>query len=342
MNLLNEANRMSKTLPCIVAPETQENICEWLINNQNLVEEQLDAVGAVLLRNMTTPGECESQFKEVVKQLSGEPLNYLYRSTPRTDLGGGVYTATEYPAGLSIPMHNENAYQRDWPLLFLFLCVHPADGGGGQTPLANTFKVTESIDPVIRKKFMEKNVMYIRNYHQDIDLPWQTVFQTESRSAVEQYCREHEIEFEWTASGTLRTWQVCQAFAKHPHKREWVWFNQAHLFHPSSQDGRTRALLKETFKEEELPRNAFYGDGSRIEEAELEQIRYAFNAEMITFDWHAGDVLVVDNMMVSHGRAPYKGRRRVVASMCCPYSLYVGDITRRQHPVCAPHSLPQN
>lgn len=316
---------MNETLPFIIALEEPKNISQWLTGNKNLVEEKLNSAGAVLLRNMTTPADCESQFKDVVKQLSGEPLNYVYRSTPRTDLGGGVYTATEYPAGLSIPMHNENAYQRDWPLLILFLCVHPADGGGGQTPLANTFNVTRRIDPLVRKKFMEKQVMYVRNYHDDIDLPWQTVFQTESRSVVEQYCREHEIEFEWTASGTLRTWQVCQALTKHPRKEEWVWFNQAHLFHPSSQDARTRALLRETYKDEELPRNAFYGDGSPIADADLENIRNAFAAEMVTFDWRAGDVLIVDNMMVSHGRAPYKGRRRVVASMCRPYSLHAGD-----------------
>lgn len=313
---------MSETLPLIITPETSETICQWMANNNQLVQEKLDSGGAVLLRNLTTPADCESQFKEVVKQLSGEALNYVYRSTPRTDLGGGVYTATEYPAGLSIPMHNENAYQRDWPLLILFLCVHPADGGGGQTPLANTINVTKRIDPLVRRKFMEKQVMYVRNYHQDIDLPWQTVFQTESRSAVEQYCRDHEIEFAWTASGTLRTWQVCQALAKHPRKDEWVWFNQAHLFHPSSQDARTRSLLKETFKEEDLPRNAFYGDGSRIEDAELEDIRNAFKAEMVSFDWCAGDVLILDNMMISHGRSPYKGKRRVVAAMCRPFSLH--------------------
>lgn len=316
---------MNVMLPFTIEPNTSENISNWMSSNKQLVEERLESEGAVLLRGLTTPAECESQLKEVLKQLGGDALNYLYRSTPRTDLGGGVYTATEYPAGLSIPMHNENAYQRDWPLLLLFLCVYPADGGGGQTPLADTVKVTKRIDPLVRKKFMEKKVMYVRNYHGDIDLPWQTVFQTNSRPQVEQYCRDHDIECEWAPSGSLRTRQVCQACAEHPRTGELVWFNQAHLFHPSSQDSRTRGLLKEMFKEEDLPRNAFYGDGSPIEEAELEDIRSAFNAEMVTFDWCAGDILILDNMLISHGRSPYKGKRRVVAAMGRPYSLFSGD-----------------
>lgn len=316
---------MSETLPFIIEPSTSENLYQWLSNNRALVDTQLDSTGAVLLRGLTTASDGEAQLKAVVKELSGEPLNYLYRSTPRTDLGGGVYTATEYPAGLSIPMHNENAYQRDWPLLILFLCLYPADGGGGQTPLANTLKVTKRIDPMVRNKFMEKQVMYVRNYHEDIDLPWQTVFQTSSKNEVEQYCREHDIQCEWTSRGTLRTSQVCQAFAKHPRTGDLLWFNQAHLFHPSSQDSRTRELLKEEYGEEDLPRNAFYGDGSRIDESDLEDVRNAFKAEMVTFDWRAGDVLILDNMLISHGRAPYKGKRRVVAAMCRPYSLHVSN-----------------
>jgi hypothetical protein len=33
------------------------------------------------------------------------------------------------------------------------------------------------------------------------------------------------------------------------------------------------------------------------------------------FDWRAGDVLLIDNILVSHGRRPYKGSRRVLAAL---------------------------
>src|SRR4030095_11237438 len=214
----------------------------------------------------------------------------MYRSTPRTDLGGGVFTATEYPPGLEIPLHNENAYQREWPMRLIFYCDYPADGAGGQTPLARTVDVSRRIAPAIWERFRQKQIMYIRNFSHDVDLPWQTVFQTQSKADVEAYCRSHDISFEWKSDGNLRTWQICQAFAKHPRKDVVVWFNQAHLFHPSALDPQTRELMSEMLKEEDFPRNVTYGDGSPISEADLRQIREAFAKETITFPWRAGDL----------------------------------------------------
>jgi alpha-ketoglutarate-dependent taurine dioxygenase len=281
------------------------------LNREPLIST-LNASGAVLIRG---PRLSDLRFKEIVRDLSSEPLKYVYRSTPRTDLGGGVFTATEYPAGLDIPMHNENAYQREWPLRLLFYSDQPAEGGGGQTPLANTVHVTRRISADIRKRFAEKQVAYVRTFRPDIDLPWQTVFQTTSKAEVETYCRTHDILFEWTSADTLRTRQVCQAFATHPRTGIVVWFNQAHLFHPSALDPKTRSVLKETLREEEFPRNVTYGDGSPIDNADLQNIREAFAYETVRFQWRAGDMLLVDNMLVSHGRKAYKGKRRVLVAM---------------------------
>jgi alpha-ketoglutarate-dependent taurine dioxygenase len=311
--LIKESNGQSRT---------------WIRENLDLFNRQMDTHGAVLLRGSGVSDEVA--FKDFVSDFSSKPLEYLYRSTPRTDLGGGIYTATEYPAGLAIPLHNENAYQRDWPLRLFFYCMQPATEGGGQTTVAKTLAVTKRISPTILERFRKKGVMYIRNYRPDIDLSWRTVFQTDSKEQVEAYCDKHGIEREWTPAGTLKTRQTSQALAKHPRTGAVVWFNQAHLFHPSGLDPNTQQLMREMFREDELPRNATYGDGSPIEESDLENIRDAFKQETITFEWRVGDILVLDNMLVSHGRTPYKGRRRVLTAMCDSYSSsLLDDVSHR-------------
>jgi hypothetical protein len=78
--------------------------------------------------------------------------------------------------------------------------------------------------------------------------------------------------------------------------------------------------MLEMFKEDEFPRNVTYGDGSAIAEADLENIREAFKQEITIFQWRTGDVLIVDNMLVSHGRNPYKGKRRVLVGMFDQFS----------------------
>ena len=291
---------------------------DWVRANAKGIIEFVDRFGAVVIRGFS--GWQQEDLGTAVEIVSGErPLKYVYRSTPRTELGRGVYTATEYPAGMSIPLHNENAYQREWPMLLFFFCQQPAEQGG-QTTLADTLAVTGRLAQQMRARFAAKRVMYIRNYRQDIDLPWTTVFQTTSRREVEEYCIEHDISFEWPGGDSLRTRQVCDAEQRHPDTGAQIWFNQVHLFHPSSIDRRTRGAMRQMFKDEDLPRYATYGDGSALEETELLTIRDAFEKESVAVDWRKGDLLVLDNMRISHGRAPYRGARKVLVAMARPFS----------------------
>ncbi len=131
--------------------------------------------------------------------------------------------------------------------------------------MADSRRVFERISPATRSRFADKKVMYVRNYGEGIDLPWEEVFQTTDKSAVEEYCRSHNIAFEWKGDNRLKTSQVCQGVATHPVTGEMVWFNQAHLFHVSSLLPSVREVLLREFTEEELPRNTYYGDGSPIE-----------------------------------------------------------------------------
>ncbi|MEV2909075.1 TauD/TfdA family dioxygenase [Paenibacillus larvae] len=161
--------------------------------------------------------------------------------------------------------------------------------------------------------------MYVRNYGEEVDLPWQNVFQTKDKSVVEQFCWEQNIKFFWQGD-RLKTYQVCQAIAVHPRTGEMVWFNQAHLFHISSLDKITRDFLLAEYSEGGLPRNVYYGDGSSIEDSVLDEVRHCYKQETILFPWKEGDILMLDNMLMAHGRTPFTGERRVVVGMAEPYS----------------------
>jgi len=305
-----------KLLPIIVQPSIKGlNLATWAENNRLFIETNLLKHGGILFRNFPINGV--SDFESFIKAVAGNLLEYSYRSTPRSHVSGNIYTSTEYPAEQSIPLHNEMAYSHHWPMKISFYCVQPAQQGG-ETPIAGSRKVFQRIPPTIREKFIQKQVMYVRNYGNGLDLPWQNVFQTTDKSEVEKYCHNHTIEFEWCDQDCLRTRQICQAVAKHPKTGEMVWFNQAHLFHVSNLNSSVREGLLAGFKEEELPRNAYYGDGSPIETSVLDEIREVYQQEAIAFTWQARDVLLLDNMLACHGRNPFVGSRKVLAGMAEP------------------------
>jgi alpha-ketoglutarate-dependent taurine dioxygenase len=211
------------------------------------------------------------------------------------------------------------SYARNWPMKAWFYCERPAVSGG-ETPLADSRRVFQGIPAEIRDRFLSRDVLYVRNYGGRLDLDWQTVFRTPHPVEVEAYCRRAGIELEWRGGGRLRTRQRCQAVATHPRTGERVWFNQAHLFHISSLASSAREILLSELAEDDVPRNAYYGDGSPIEEGVLDEIRAVYDRETQRFRWREGDILMVDNMLVAHGRTPFQGPRRLLVGLAEPFS----------------------
>lgn len=300
-------------LPAVARPsQGKADLAAWALRHGEIIAERLTAHGAILFRGFDIREQAD--FEAFVDAVVAQRLDYVYRSTPRTSVGERVFTATEYPRQATIPLHCENAYQRAWPMQLLLYCAEPASRGG-ETSLADNARVTERIGDEIVEEFAARQVMYVRNYGSDVDLPWQTVFQTERREDVERFCEESGIQFEWKGAKGLRTSQVCQGVATHPETGRRLWFNQAHLFHVSGLDAETRAAMLSIFAENELPRNAYFGDGGPIPVEVLEHIREVYRLETVARPWERGDVMLIDNMLVAHGRMPYEGPRKVLVSM---------------------------
>lgn len=299
-------------LPLMVEPEEGGvDPVAWLDERSDWLEQQLLDVGAVLLRGF--PISSPDAFEDVVRAVSGQPLEYKERSSPRTQVHGNVYTSTEYPAAYPIHLHNENAYSTKWPRKLFFRCDVPP-GGGGATPIGSMRRITEQIDPEVRREFAERQVMYVRNYRPDMGLDWTTVFGTTDKAEVEEHCRAVGMDWEW-GEGTLRTRHVRPAFQPHPATGEVVWFNHVVAFHVTTLEPPVHDALLAAYAAEDLPNNSYFGDGAPIPDETLDHLRDVYAANKVEFPWQQDDVLVIDNMLVCHGRAPYTGERRILVAM---------------------------
>jgi alpha-ketoglutarate-dependent taurine dioxygenase len=304
-------------LPLVIKPGVEGvRLSVWAAGNTSFINENLLKHGGILFRDFKV-GTAQ-EFEAFAVAISGGLLEYKERSSPRSQVRGNVYTSTDYPANQSIFLHNENSYQRSWPMKILFFCEEPALERG-ETPIADCRKVLRRIDPEIRDRFLKRQWMYVRNFGDGFGLPWQTVFQTSDRAVVEEHCRLSGIQAEWKDRDRLRLRTVLPAMTRHPQTGEMVWFNHATFFHVTTLAGDIREKLIEGFKEEDLPTNTYYGDGGAIEHSVLEELREAYQAEKILFPWKQGDVLLLDNMLAAHGRNPYAGARSILVAMCEPY-----------------------
>jgi len=303
-------------VPRVIEAAQACRVGEFIRSRPESIHERLLEHGALLFRGFAVSSV--QDFDEFVSAVSSSRMDYIYSSTPRTALGGRLFTATEYPESLEIPLHNENAYQRTWPRKIALCCLVPATSGG-ETPLADMRRVNAAIGPELMDRFEHRRVRYVRHYRPFVDVSWQKVFQTDDPQQLARFCAENDIEHEWLDAETLRTSQVCQGVARHPLGGERVFFNQAHLFHLSSL-GPTAAKAFADLYGTRVPRQSFFGDGGEIGAEDLETIRNAFERAKVVFPWCAGDVLLIDNMQVAHGRRPFRGPRRVLAALMEPHS----------------------
>jgi alpha-ketoglutarate-dependent taurine dioxygenase len=310
------SNQITLPLHVVQAVHEGSSLAELVRDRVDHFSARILEHGGILFRGFRVLEAADHQA--AIDAFGAKPLEYTYRSTPRTHVHGAVFTATEYPPPLEIPLHCENAYQRTWPMWISFCCIKPAVRGG-QTPMANVRKVTAAIPAAVLDRFARLRVKYIRHYRPHVDLPWQEVFRTEDREELAAFCRNNDIHHEWLDRDTLRTEQVCQGLADHPVTGAGVFFNQAHLFHVSSLGEPVAAEMISHFGSERLPRHARFGDGSDIGAEDLAAVRTAFASAAVDLSWQRGDVVILDNMQVAHGRRAYVGERRVLAALLNPH-----------------------
>jgi len=137
--------------------------------------------GAILFRGFKihSPTEFERFASTICSDLFSENGEH-----PREEVSRNVYTPVFYPPDKKLLWHNENSFNDCWPMKIWFFCARPAEQGG-ETPIADSRKVFQHINARIREQFMQKNVMYVRNYGEGLGLNWQTVFRTTKKQEVE-------------------------------------------------------------------------------------------------------------------------------------------------------------
>lgn len=288
--------RIEPGLPTVVSPRSADGMSIDALAPlaHAIAADTLERAGGVLFTGFRVPSI--DAFQRFAASFGDPLIGYEYASTPRSQVEGAVYTSTEYPPHRAIPLHNEQSYTREWPLRIWFHCALAAQQGGA-TPIADSRAVYRALDPALVARFEQRELLYVRNFGQGLDLPWQQSFGTDDPAAVERMCAARGIECAWRTGDDgellLRTRERCQAVARHPRTGERVWFNQANLFHLSALDDDMQDALA--------------------------QIRGVLERQRIVFPWRTGDVLMLDNMLSAHARDPFEGPRKVVVAMAQSY-----------------------
>lgn len=329
--------------PGPAVPRGEAALLRWIGERRAHLEERLTEHGAILLRGFDVEGA--PGFERVARAFEPVLQNGYLGTSPRNALTSHVFSASELPPYYPIPQHCEMSFVARPPRRLFFSCLVPSAGPGGETPLADFRRVYRDLPAGVRARFEARGVKNIRNYAGPegggrLDLwklkRWDEMFGTTDRAAVARACQASGFEHTWKAGGGLRLVNVQPATKRHPVTGEPVWFNHAQVFHLSAVPAEYRRIAarqgqlryealarvadaavrwkQRTTAVEDQAMHCTHGDGGTIDDGDMDAVRDAIWKNMVFFKWRRGDVLVIDNDAVSHGRMPYAGPRSVAVA----------------------------
>jgi alpha-ketoglutarate-dependent taurine dioxygenase len=315
--IVQELVTPEQSLPLVVRPDKDgADLLDLSSQHGGILRRKLLRHGGILFRGF--PDVTIDTFHDLIRSVSGQPLVYQERSSPRHEVGKNIYTSTDYPARQQIFLHNEQSYNITWPLRIFFHCIAAAPAGGA-TPLADCRRIYHRISAATLQKLAGADYCYARHLGGGLGLTWEEAFQTDQRPVVEEYCLANDIRFTWEPDGTLSTRQIRPVTMRHPETGEEVWFNHLTFFNVATLGKETADALL-AFGRDQLPNNTYYADGTDIEPEVMAELQDAYRAEKVSFGWHEGDILMLDNMLVAHGRESFTPPRKVVVGMAEPYT----------------------
>ncbi|MEM8683742.1 MAG: TauD/TfdA family dioxygenase [Pseudomonadota bacterium] len=305
-----------EVFPYVYALDTQgaslDDASAWARENSAQLVDELSKHGAILFRGFPIDGA--EDFDTFIRAFGLDSFTYEESLSNavrinKTDL---VFTANEAPPEVSIFLHHEMAQTPLFPSR-LFFCCEIAAEKDGQTPLCRSDVVLEHLRrdaPTFVDDLERLGVKYSNTMPADDDpesgqgRSWKSTLSVDSREAAEARLDSLGYSYTWLKDGSLRATTLALPAVRELTDGRKVFFNQLIAAFRGWKDA------------EKDPSSVIsYGDGSAIDVAGMQRAIELGDEYIFDLAWQPGDVALVDNFLVMHGRRPFEGSRRVLVSL---------------------------
>jgi len=295
---------LSEKVGTIVSASANESLHELALEP---VQDALKRTGAVFFQGF---GADLEDFERFGNRFSDDYMDNTgsgsYRQTAEgrdATIQNVAYTfGVKTQRTFGLPPHADRSYVKSQPELIWFYCKRPA-AEEGRTFICDGVKICERLKPATRAAFESKRLKYIRHYP---ITEWPVAFHTTDLEQVKRYCAENELVVTVRDDGSVSTAYYKPAIV--PATR----FGSAKAF--------VNSILIQHWQEQALGRkNALvrFEDDSELPKDVLDDVKEVSAALCEKLPWGPGDLIMVDNTRLMHGREEFSDPNREIYTRMC-------------------------
>ena len=244
------------------------------VNNLHFQQSDFMDISERLGQNFISEGLAEGQYRSV--GASGR-RQVLHRSESVFSAPGRYF---------ELPLHGECYFEQRHPPPLLWFYCESGEGDYQSTTLCDGIALFERLNAEDQALFLNHPLCYERYHSADF---WRTQYLVETPAALEDYLRSQDREWEWLENQGIKT--RFTAPAVHMRKGVPVFINS---FLPFG--------LRQLRRPEETRARVSFADGTPLDEALLLRVEAVAEGLTRRIDWKKGDIFVVDNTRMMHGR----------------------------------------
>jgi alpha-ketoglutarate-dependent taurine dioxygenase len=309
-----------------------------LINDHHVeIIKQLSQYGAVLFRGFA----CQdvAYFSKAIELCGlGSRCSTSDYDLARTLLPNDIYTSSDLPAHVPLPLHHEKPRSKNPPNHIYFCCVTKAEKGGG-TVFANAAEIWLDIPKNIQDKIIKHGVQYKQFFHgksikhyllkktlgNNSARSWKEYFGTDDKMQVEKKLTADNVIWDWVNNGNdLILLNNLSGARKHPITNQTIWFNSSaylnyysNLIYGELHTLRSYKYLASRYLilKDMLPMVCHYGNGQAFSSDDIAKINRVLQHHAWVLNWEEGDFMIVDNFTFMHGKQAHEGDRLLYSCM---------------------------
>ena len=250
--------------------------------------------GLLLFRGFESNFE---KFVEFSNSLSKDFIDYTGGVFKRKKIGNNptVLSVNDFKDG--VKLHGEMYYQKEHPSMLWFFCARPPIKDG-QTIVCDGKEFYNELSNNLKTLLGQKCLKFSAKLDKDV---WQARFKTDNIDELKNICSNNNIQVKINDDLSINQVYICPAI------------------YPS-QCGTYQIFINSLLPAKEInPNVVSFDDNSEITKDIMSELNEIADRITVEINWQKGDILMLDNNRIMHGRRAFSDNERdIYIRLCSP------------------------